>query len=152
MTIREALLGAAFAAFEVLEDRLERDVLLFLLGLGLGGGRGRLGLRFGLRLRLHHVQSGRLRGHRLRLDGGLEHLGLTLVGVVPGTAMADAFSQAGYYDNAYGEQAEGGEGAGGEGAGPEGGEQAQAATEAREQGQERLEDIVEDLKRKNATE
>jgi small subunit ribosomal protein S1 len=69
-----------------------------------------------------------------------------LVGVVPGTAMADAFSQAGYYDSAYGEQAEGEEAAG------EGGEQAAQAAEAREPGQERLEDIVEDLKRKNATE
>jgi small subunit ribosomal protein S1 len=69
-----------------------------------------------------------------------------LVGVVPGTAMADAFSQAGYYDGAYGEQAEGEEAAG------EGEQAAQAAAEAREQGQERLEDIVEDLKRKNATE
>src|SRR5919197_365660 len=69
-----------------------------------------------------------------------------LVGVVPGTAMADAFSQAGYYDNAYPEQPEGEEQQSDAPAAPA----AEAApAEAAEQGEERLEDIVEDLKRKN---
>ena len=109
-----------------------------------------------------------------------------LIGLVPGTAMADAFSQAGYYDNAaYPENAEGGQEqpaqapageeqpaqapageAGGDQAPPqaeteaetkaEGETKAEAATEtkaeAATEGEERLEDIVEDLKRKNATE
>ncbi len=83
-----------------------------------------------------------------------------LVGVVPGTAMADAFSQAGYYDNnAYTEQPEGEQPQqpAGEADQPQP-TQAQPApaqpaqAEAAEQGEERLEDIVEDLKRKNATE
>ena len=74
-----------------------------------------------------------------------------LVGVVPGTAMADAFSQAGYYDNAYPETAEGEQ----QQQQPEGEAaqaQAEAPQQATEQGEERLEDIVEDLKRKNASE
>jgi small subunit ribosomal protein S1 len=77
-----------------------------------------------------------------------------LIGVVPGTAMAEAFQEAGFYDASYGEegeeqavedqqdvQAEQGEGA----------EQAQAQAQAQD-GQDTLEDIVEDLKRKNSTE
>jgi len=74
--------------------------------------------------------------------------------------MADAFSQAGYYDNnAYTEQPEGEQPQqpAGEADQPQP-TQAQPApaqpaqAEAAEQGEERLEDIVEDLKRKNATE
>jgi hypothetical protein len=68
--------------------------------------------------------------------------------------MAEAFQEAGFYDASYGEegeeqavedqqdvQAEQGEGA----------EQAQAQAQAQD-GQDTLEDIVEDLKRKNSTE
>jgi small subunit ribosomal protein S1 len=89
-----------------------------------------------------------------------------LIGLVPGTAMADAFSQAGYYDNAYPEGAEGGEEQAAQApaaqapaaeapaaeapAAEGGGDQAEARAEG--EGDERLEDIVEDLKRKNATE
>jgi small subunit ribosomal protein S1 len=73
-----------------------------------------------------------------------------LVGVVPGTAMADAFSQAGYYDNAYTETAEGEQQQQPEGEAAQA--QAEAPQQATEQGEERLEDIVEDLKRKNASE
>jgi hypothetical protein len=74
---------------------------------------------------------------------------------VPGTAMADAFSQAGYYDNAYAGNAEDAEEQPVETAQAQAGEdsgdeQAEAAAEG--EGDERLEDIVEDLKRKNATE
>jgi small subunit ribosomal protein S1 len=89
------------------------------------------------------------------------------IGVMPGTAMAEAFQDAGYYDNTYGDQPEGAEGTEGtEGAG--GAEGAGAATEAAageqaeapdarqgqqdQDGQDTLEEIVEDLKRKNAGE
>jgi small subunit ribosomal protein S1 len=76
------------------------------------------------------------------------------IGVMPGTAMAEAFQEAGFLDGTYeeGEQPEGAEAAAGEQA--DAGEQAERA-DAREgdrdqQGQDTLEDIVEDLKRKNA--
>jgi small subunit ribosomal protein S1 len=78
-----------------------------------------------------------------------------LIGVVPDTAMAEAFQEAGFYDNSYGE------GATEEAETPEAAEQPadegqQASAERRgarrQEGQDTLEDIVEDLKRKNATE
>jgi small subunit ribosomal protein S1 len=83
------------------------------------------------------------------------------IGVMPGTAMAEAFQEAGFYDGSYeeGEQPEGAEGAEGAAGGEEpagGGEQERP--QAREGGRDRqgqddtLEDIVEDLKRKNASE
>jgi small subunit ribosomal protein S1 len=82
-----------------------------------------------------------------------------LIGLVPGTAMADAFSQAGYYDNAYPENAENAEGAeerpvetAQAQAGEAGSEPSQPPARGEGEGDERLEDIVEDLKRKNATE
>jgi len=80
-----------------------------------------------------------------------------LIGMVPGTAMADAFSQAGYYDNTYAEGAEGGGeqpagGAPAEGAPAEGAPADETLQAEQGRGDERLEDIVEDLKRKNATE
>jgi small subunit ribosomal protein S1 len=76
-----------------------------------------------------------------------------LIGLVPGTAMADAFSQAGYYDNAYPENAEGGEEQPAQApAGEAGNEQGPPRARGEGEGDERLEDIVEDLKRKNATE
>jgi len=80
------------------------------------------------------------------------------IGVMPGTAMAEAFQEAGFLDGSYGEgeQPEGAEaGAAGEEQAEEG-EQAEGA-DAREgerdqQGHDTLENIVEDLKRKNAGE
>jgi small subunit ribosomal protein S1 len=94
-----------------------------------------------------------------------------LIGVVPGTAMAEAFQEAGFYDASYGDEEQGGEEAAGEAqpeqAQPEQGqaeqgqaEQGQAEQGQAEQGQaeqggesqDTLEDIVEDLKRKNSTE
>ncbi|HEU4396327.1 MAG TPA: 30S ribosomal protein S1, partial [Actinomycetota bacterium] len=91
------------------------------------------------------------------------------IGVMPGTAMAEAFQEAGFYDGGSygeGEQPEGGEG--GLGAATAGeeqaadGEQAERAAGAErgdarqgerdQEGQDTLEDIVEDLKRKNAGE
>ena len=83
-----------------------------------------------------------------------------LIGVVPGTAMAEAFQEAGFYDASYGDAEE----AGGEEPGQARPEQArpeQAAQPAPEpaqaeqgdhEGQDTLEDIVEDLKRKNSSE
>jgi small subunit ribosomal protein S1 len=81
------------------------------------------------------------------------------IGVMPGTAMAEAFQEAGFYEGGYDaegqpveEQAAEGEQAPQAGAAPA--EQAEPAEPA-EQGQEgedTLEDIVEDLKRKNAGE
>jgi predicted RNA-binding protein with RPS1 domain len=85
-----------------------------------------------------------------------------LIGVVPGTAMAEAFQEAGFYDASYGEEA------GAEQATDEA-EQAQAdqdhqAEQAEQaergerggqegqEGQDTLENIVEDLKRKNSSE
>ncbi len=78
-----------------------------------------------------------------------------LIGVVPGTAMAGAFAEAGYYDGGYGETAEGET--------PQASDELAAESETVDRalqaeqaggtaGDERLEDIVEDLKRKNATE
>jgi small subunit ribosomal protein S1 len=85
------------------------------------------------------------------------------IGVMPGTAMAEAFQEAGFYDGSYaeGEQPEGAEaGAGADAAASAGeeqttdAEQAEPATGAEQdqQGQDTLENIVEDLKRKNAGE
>jgi len=91
-----------------------------------------------------------------------------LIGMVPGTAMAEAFQEAGFYDATYAE-GEGGEGGAaaestGEGAGESTAESAAESTPestpesadqaASGEGQEddTLEDIVKDLKRKNATE
>jgi small subunit ribosomal protein S1 len=83
------------------------------------------------------------------------------IGVMPGTAMAEAFQEAGFYDGSYaeGEQPEGAE-AGADAAASAGeeqttdAEQAEPATGAEQdqQGQDTLENIVEDLKRKNAGE
>src|SRR6266511_1845003 len=79
------------------------------------------------------------------------------IGVMPGTAMAEAFQEAGFLDGSYGEgeQPEGAEAAAGEEQAEEG-EQAERA-DAREgerdqQGHDTLENIVEDLRRKNAGE
>jgi small subunit ribosomal protein S1 len=80
-----------------------------------------------------------------------------VIGVMPGTAMAEAFQEAGFYDNEYGEESAE------EAAAPEGaeepGDEVQQADQAqagraggRQEGQDTLEDIVEDLKRKNASE
>jgi small subunit ribosomal protein S1 len=79
-----------------------------------------------------------------------------LIGVVPGTAMAEAFQEAGFYDATYGEEQDQEQGfdethdAGDQqaDAGDQSGQQAQQA----EDGQDTLEDIVEDLKRKNSNE
>jgi small subunit ribosomal protein S1 len=79
------------------------------------------------------------------------------IGVMPGTAMAEAFQEAGFYDGSY---AEGEQPEGGEAAASAGGEQTTDAeqaepaadTEQDQQGQDTLENIVEDLKRKNAGE
>ncbi len=81
------------------------------------------------------------------------------IGVMPGTAMAEAFQEAGFLDGSYGEgeQPEGAEAAADAAAGEEQaeeGEQAERA-DAREgerdqEGHDTLENIVEDLKRKNA--
>jgi small subunit ribosomal protein S1 len=74
-----------------------------------------------------------------------------LIGVVPGTAMAEAFQEAGFYDASYGEGEEGAE----EQATDEQqqDESAEAGTEAAQgQDQDTLENIVEDLKRKNSNE
>jgi small subunit ribosomal protein S1 len=78
------------------------------------------------------------------------------IGVMPGTAMAEAFQEAGFLDGTYdeGEQAE----AAAEEQQAEAGGQADAGEQAEreggrdQQGQDTLEDIVEDLKRKNAGE
>ncbi|HYY82860.1 MAG TPA: 30S ribosomal protein S1, partial [Actinomycetes bacterium] len=83
-----------------------------------------------------------------------------VIGVMPGTAMAEAFQEAGFYDNEYGEESAE------EAAAPEGaeepGDEVQQADQAQadrggragggQEGQDTLEDIVEDLKRKNASE
>jgi small subunit ribosomal protein S1 len=94
------------------------------------------------------------------------------IGVMPGTAMAEAFQEAGFLDGGYdqGEQPEGAEAAAGEGQAAAGEGQAAeaeqqpaeaeqqpegdggAGQQGQEQGQDTLEDIVEDLKRKNAGE
>ena len=86
------------------------------------------------------------------------------IGVMPGTAMAEAFQEAGFYEGTYeGEGGADGQPADGQPAddqalAPEGqaAPQAAAAGEGGQQqdqeGQDTLEDIVEDLKRKNASE
>jgi small subunit ribosomal protein S1 len=76
------------------------------------------------------------------------------IGVMPGTAMAEAFQEAGFLDGTY-EEGEQPEAAAEEQQADEAGEQAgQAEREGGrdQQGQDTLEDIVEDLKRKNAGE
>jgi len=80
-----------------------------------------------------------------------------LIGVVPGTAMAEAFQEAGFYDASYGDSGEAGSEETGEAAGdqtdhaqPE--QSAQAEQSGQEEGEDTLEDIVEDLKRKNSSE
>jgi small subunit ribosomal protein S1 len=92
-----------------------------------------------------------------------------LIGVVPGTAMAEAFQEAGFYDATYGEgeeqqgeeQQAGDEiqGAGDQQADAEANQatqqadaEANQATQQAQDGQDTLEDIVEDLKRKNSNE
>ncbi len=88
-----------------------------------------------------------------------------LIGVVPGTAMAEAFQEAGFYDATYAEGGEGAEGAEGEATTAEGAAEGAAAAESEAagaeqadagqgegQGDDTLEDIVKDLKRKNTTE
>jgi hypothetical protein len=80
--------------------------------------------------------------------------------VMPGTAMAEAFQEAGFYEGTY--DAEGGEGQPAEGQPAEGhaqeGEPAQQADAGEAEagqaqaGDDTLENIVEDLKRKNAGE
>jgi small subunit ribosomal protein S1 len=78
------------------------------------------------------------------------------IGVMPGTAMAEAFQEAGFLDGSYdqGEQPEGAEAAAGEEQAAEAEQQQQQPEGAGQQGQgqDTLEDIVEDLKRKNAGE
>ena len=88
------------------------------------------------------------------------------IGVMPGTAMAEAFQEAGFYEGGYdaegqptdGQPAEGqategqpAEGQPAEDQAPEG-EQAQAADAGQAPSDDTLENIVEDLKRKNAGE
>ncbi len=88
-----------------------------------------------------------------------------LIGVVPGTAMAEAFQEAGFYDGSYGgesDQAAGeqaGEATADQGQADQGQAQGRAQSEQggqagqdADQDQDTLEDIVEDLKRKNSTE
>ncbi len=96
-----------------------------------------------------------------------------LIGVVPGTAMAEAFQEAGFYDGSYSEEGEENQGAAdqqaaeaqgdrGAAAGQAQGDQGAAAgqaegdqgaaTEEAQGDQDTLEDIVEDLKRKNSNE
>ena len=72
-----------------------------------------------------------------------------LIGVVPGTAMAEAFQEAGFYDATYG-----GEETAEEPAGEEADQSAESPERGRRGrgGQDTLEDIVEDLKRKNSSE
>src|SRR6266700_2955547 len=87
-----------------------------------------------------------------------------LIGVVPGTAMAEAFQEAGFYDDTYAEGGEGAEGAEGEATTAEGAAEGAAAAESEAagaeqadagqgegQGDDTLEDIVKDLERKNTT-
>jgi small subunit ribosomal protein S1 len=75
------------------------------------------------------------------------------IGVMPGTAMAEAFQEAGFYEGGY--ETEGAEGAEGQPAEDQGqeAEPAEDAGQAQaEAGDDTLENIVEDLKRKNAGE
>jgi small subunit ribosomal protein S1 len=75
------------------------------------------------------------------------------IGVMPGTAMAEAFQEAGFLDGGYdqGEQPEGAEAAADQEQAADA-EQQPEGTGGGQQGQDTLEDIVEDLKRKNAGE
>ncbi|MFL6190001.1 MAG: 30S ribosomal protein S1, partial [Actinomycetes bacterium] len=78
------------------------------------------------------------------------------IGVMPGTAMAEAFQEAGFYEGGYdseGQPAEGqpAEGQEAEGQEAEGAQQADAG-EGQAASDDTLENIVEDLKRKNAGE
>ena len=72
---------------------------------------------------------------------------------MPGTAMAEAFQEAGFLDGGYdqGEQPEGAEAAADQEQAADA-EQQPEGTGGGQQGQDTLEDIVEDLKRKNAGE
>ena len=79
------------------------------------------------------------------------------IGVMPGTAMAEAFQEAGFYEGTY--EAEGGEGQPAEEQPAQDGEgevaqaaEAGDAGQAQAAGDDTLENIVEDLKRKNAGE
>ncbi|HZD38592.1 MAG TPA: S1 RNA-binding domain-containing protein, partial [Actinomycetes bacterium] len=75
-----------------------------------------------------------------------------LIGVVPGTAMAEAFQEAGFYDASYGEEGEDQtavEQQVAEGSEDQGAEDGQEHARGE---QDTLEDIVEDLKRKNSNE
>jgi len=74
-----------------------------------------------------------------------------LIGVVPGTAMAEAFQEAGFYDATYGEGEEGAEEQATDEQQQQQDESAESGAEAA-QGQDTLENIVEDLKRKNSNE
>ncbi|HWD43427.1 MAG TPA: hypothetical protein VHM23_06900, partial [Actinomycetota bacterium] len=78
------------------------------------------------------------------------------IGVMPGTAMAEAFQEAGFYEGGYEAEGQPGEEQAQEGepaqeAAAEATETA-GATEAGEASDDTLENIVEDLKRKNAGE
>jgi small subunit ribosomal protein S1 len=86
-----------------------------------------------------------------------------LIGVVPGTAMAEAFQEAGFYDATYGEGEESAEQQATDEQQQATNEQQQATNEQQQdesaesgseaaQGQDTLENIVEDLKRKNSNE
>jgi len=89
------------------------------------------------------------------------------IGVMPGTAMAEAFQEAGFYEGGYDAEGQPAEGQAPEGQAPEGqpaegqpaedqaapeGEQVQAADAGQAPSDDTLENIVEDLKRKNAGE
>jgi small subunit ribosomal protein S1 len=77
------------------------------------------------------------------------------IGVMPGTAMAEAFQEAGIFDGTYdeGQQAEAAaEEQADTAEQADTGEQAEREGGQEQQGQDTLEDIVEDLKRKNAGE
>jgi hypothetical protein len=67
------------------------------------------------------------------------------IGVMPGTAMAEAFQEAGFYEGGYETEGQPGEEQAAEG------ELVQEA-DAGQAGDDTLENIVEDLKRKNASE
>jgi hypothetical protein len=73
--------------------------------------------------------------------------------VMPGTAMAEAFQEAGFYEGGY-DEGQPAEGQPAEEQAVQGGEQAQAADagQGEQAGDDTLENIVEDLKRKNAGE
>jgi small subunit ribosomal protein S1 len=73
------------------------------------------------------------------------------IGVMPGTAMAEAFQEAGFYEGGY--EPEGAEAQPGEEQAPEGEPEVEAdAGQEQAASDDTLENIVEDLKRKNASE